>query len=459
MPTKRWQSAELLVDLIEYTTEARRRMLSDLPLSLYADGADLEPLRAAIQSRDTARAEQLRSNVVILAREMERRALTRIDDASARLVVEQSALGDALAREQRIDAMGLTAVVLAVSIALLGFGTYRFILRPLRELRTAATAVAGGDLDAAVQVTSRDEVGELAADFALMLERLRASRDEIDRKNAELQSWNETLASEVARKTEHLERALEDLRRTQRGLVHAAKMASVGTLAGGIAHEFTNVIGGIRGCAVEALEDEADPERRETLDVIVRAATRGAAITEQLLRFSRQKVQRIERIDVAAVLVESLRLAEPSARRSGVRVITAIEERLSARADADALHQVFLNLLTNAVQAMPDGGELRVSLERLDGDVLICVRDSGVGIPADAIEHVFEPFWTSRDREPDPERRGTGLGLSVSYGLVEAHGGSIEVESEPGQGSTFSVRLPLAGPAGSEADDDDDEDE
>src|SRR5690606_23081858 len=158
-------------------------------------------------------------------------------------------------------------------------------------------------------------------------------------------SWNDTLAREVARKTEHLERALEDLRRTQRGLVHAAKMASVGTLAGGIAHEFNNVIGGIRGCAVEALEDETDPERRETLEVIVRAASRGATITEQLLRFARQRVQRIEQIDVAAVLGESLRLAEPSARRAGVRLVTAIPDSLTARADAGALHQVFLNLL------------------------------------------------------------------------------------------------------------------
>src|SRR5690606_24110248 len=120
----------------------------------------------------------------------------------------------------------------------------------------------------------------------------------------------------------------------------------------------------------------------------------------------------------------------------------------TARADAGALHQVFLNLLTNAVQAMPDGGELQVSLERRGDEAFVRVRDTGVGIPPEAIEHVFEPFWTSRDREPDPERRGTGLGLSVSYGLVEAHGGSIEVDSEPGRGSTFTVRLPLAGPAG-----------
>jgi two-component system NtrC family sensor kinase len=278
-----------------------------------------------------------------------------------------------------------------------------------------------------------------------MLGELRASRAEIDRKNAELRDWNQTLEAEVARKTEHLERALVDLRRTQRRLVHAAKMASVGTLAGGVAHEFNNVIGGIHGCARLALDGETDPARREALEVIVRAAERGAAITDQLLRFARQRVHAVGPVDLAQVLDESLALIGPRARRAGVRIERSGPANLSIRADGGAMHQVFLNLATNAVQAMPDGGLLAVDLDLVGDEARIRFRDTGVGIPADQIEHVFEPFWSGRDREADPERRGTGLGLSVSYGLVEAHGGSIEVDSEPGVGSTFTVRIPGSG--------------
>jgi signal transduction histidine kinase len=436
------QSAELLVDLIQYTTDARRRLLADLPLSLYAGGRDLEPLREALQSHDTSRSRQLRSNVNTLAHEMGRRAFARIEAETGRIVAEQREHAERLAGELRWASVLLTGLVFALSIGLLGLATFRVVVRPVRDLRRAAVRVAAGDLAVDVRAGSGDEVGGLAADFAAMVERLRASRAEIDRKNAELQRWNQTLEAEVARKTEHLERALADLRRTQRRLVHAAKMASVGTLAGGVAHEFNNVIGGIHGCVRLALDGEDDPGRRELLEVIERAAERGAAVTEQLLRFARQRVQAVGPVDVGQVLDESLKLIGPRAQQAGVRIERGGPRALSIRADGSALHQVFLNLATNAVQAMPGGGLLRVDLDEVGDEVRIRFRDSGVGIPAEQIEHVFEPFWTSRDREPDPARRGTGLGLSVSHGLVEAHGGSIEVESEPGRGSTFTVRIP-----------------
>lgn len=426
------QSTEVLVDVIHYTTDARRRLLADMPLSLYAGGDDLEALRTALQDRDRSRSEQLRGNVAVLAHEMGRRRLAAVDVATAELVAEQTVLADALASDLRSTSLLLTGVVLALSIALLGFGLFRVVVRPVRDLRRAANAVARGDLTVDVKATSRDEVGGLATDFAAMVQRLKVSREEIE--------------AEVAHKTEHLERALADLRRTQRQLVHAAKMASVGTLAGGVAHEFNNLIGGIRGCAVEALADESDPMRREPLEIIVRAAARGAQVTEQLLRFARQRVHAVGPVDVAAVLDESLRLVEPRARQARVEIRRSGLDRQPARADASALHQVFLNLSTNALQAMGSGGTLSVDLTRAGDEIVVQFRDTGVGISAEQIEHVFEPFWTSRDREPDPERRGTGLGLSVSYGLIEAHGGSIVVESEPDRGSTFTVRIPSAMP-------------
>jgi signal transduction histidine kinase len=111
-------------------------------------------------------------------------------------------------------------------------------------------------------------------------------------------------------------------------------------------------------------------------------------------------------------------------------------------ADGDALHQVFLNLYTNAVQAMPHGGELAIEAKRIDRELVIRIKDTGSGIPADQIDRIFEPFFTTKDQEPDPALRGSGLGLSVSYSIVEAHGGTLEVESEVNHGAVFTVRLP-----------------
>ncbi|MEY2980018.1 MAG: hypothetical protein RL562_245 [Planctomycetota bacterium] len=440
------QSAELLVDLIGYTADARARLLADLPLDLYVGGSgDVEALREQLRTRDAQRSERLRSNVQVLAREMERRSDARIDASTAELVEAQRELADAAASDLRRTTVLWTALIFAAAIGGLGFASIRIVVRPIRDLRRAARAVAGGDLDVHVASRSRDEVGGLAEDFETMVAELRASRAEIDRKNEELEAWNRNLEAEVARKTAHLEQALSDLKAAQARLVHAAKMASVGTLAGGVAHEFNNVIGGIHGCARLALDGESDPERREMLEVIVRAAQRGAAVTEQLLHFARQRVDRASAVDVGRVLDESLQLIEPRARRSGVEIVRGGASTAQLDADADALHQVFLNLATNAIQAMRGGGTLRVDVG-VDGDaVSIRFEDSGTGIPADAVPHIFEPFWTSRDSDVDPEHRGTGLGLSVSHGLVEAHGGSIEVASVVGQGATFTVRLPVAG--------------
>jgi signal transduction histidine kinase len=440
------QSAELLVDLIGYTADARARLLADLPLDLYVGGTgDVEALREQLRTRDAQRSERLRANVQVLAREMERRSNARIDASTAGLVTAQRELADAAASDLRGTTVLWTALLFAAAIGGLGFASLRVVVRPIRELRRAARAVAGGNLDVRVEARSRDEVGGLAEDFGTMVAELRASRAEIDRKNDELEAWNRNLEAEVARKTAHLERTLSDLHAAQARLVHAAKMASVGTLAGGVAHEFNNVIGGIHGCARLALDGEQDPERREMLEVIVRAAQRGAAVTEQLLHFARQRVDRTGTVDVVRILDESLQLVEPRARRVGVQISRVGASEASLEADADALHQVFLNLATNAIQAMREGGTLRVDVEIAGDRVSVRFVDSGAGISEADLPHIFEPFWTSRDTDLDPEQRGTGLGLSVSHGLVEAHGGSIDVESVVGGGATFTVRLPLSG--------------
>ncbi len=434
-------SKNLLIDLIGHTADARRRQLMDLPLSLYA--GDMEKIRNAVQETDAEMSRRLLGNVEILAGEMERRLLDDVRTRMATLNLEQKAMGTVFASEVRRAYLVLAGAVFGALFVMLGLGLYRTVVHPLRQLRRGTRAVASGNLDVSVPVRSRDEVGGLAADFGSMVRQLKESREDIRRKNRELQELNLNLEAEVGRKTSHLKKTLEDLRRAQKQLIHAEKMASIGTLAGGVAHEFNNLIGGIRGCAAEALEMEKDSAQKENLNVILRATRRAGEITDQLLRFSRQLASKMRLTDVARIIEEALDLVEPEAHKRGVAVTRRMAACPPFFVDGDALHQVFLNLCTNAIHAMPEGGELTVRSRSEGGDLEITIADTGQGIPAEHIDRIFEPFFTTKDQEADPSRRGVGLGLSVTYSIVEAHGGSLDVASEIGRGTTFSMKLPM----------------
>ena len=420
-------SCLVLVDVIDHTTTARAAALRDLPLAIY--GSNVEQMRAVILAEDKARSQRLQRNVDHLAQEMQRRAEAQIGDHVAEARAAQQLLAEGFARDLGFTLMLLCTLTLLALLLVLGFGLYRLVVRPTRALRAATRRVAGGDLDVEVRSANADEIGDLALDFAGMVGQLRDSR-------AALQQLNRDLEQEVERKTRHLKDA-------QHQLLQAEKMASIGTLAGGIAHEFNNLIGGIRGCAAEARAEERDTERQETLDVILRAADRASSITAQLLRFARRSVEQRQDLDLAAVLHDALRLCEPQARRHRVAIERSFAAPLQLFGDADALHQVFVNLLNNAVQAMPHGGALKVAAQR-DGDgVAVTVQDSGVGIEQEDLDRVFEPFFSRKAQSNDPAQGGTGLGLSVSYGIVDAHGGRMTVQSEVGKGATFTVWLPV----------------
>lgn len=424
---------EVLTEVIAQSAESRRRLLADLPFELY--GGDVARTRAALERHEGEAEGRLLANVSLLAREMERRANRRIDDHVAGITHAQQEMSRELAGDLTRWFALLAGGLLLVSAVALGLGLYRGVVLPLRELRVAVHRVAGGDLLVWRGARSRDEIGELSDDFAQMVEQLRASRATIDANNAELLGWNQRLEDEVEHKT-------SDLLLTQQRLADAARMAALGTLAGGVAHEFNNLIGGIRGCAREALTDERDPERRAALEVIQRAADRAVGITAQLLQYARARPQKRPDCDVARVVREAADLMEPDAHAAGVRMSLSLPDGMTAHGDPDALHQVFLNLLRNAVQAQPGGGEVVVVGSSRAGEVVVEVRDAGEGIAAGDLPRVFEPFFTTRDDLADASRRGSGLGLAVSHGIIAAHGGRIEVRSEPGRGATFTVTLP-----------------
>lgn len=427
-------SSTVLVALIRHTTAARQRGIEDLPLELYAD--DLQSLRNAIVTADARRGEQQQANVRSLADEMARRAATTIDARLGELASRQREQTATFGAALRRNHLALVATALAVFVVVLGFGVHVLVVRPTRRLRAATHRVAAGDLSVELPPPSRDELGDLTRDFADMVRQLRESRAELGRLTAGLED-------EVRRKTRHLEQALADLRASHQQLAQAERLASLGTLAGGIAHEFHNLIGGIRGCVAELAADETSADRRETLGVVTRATDRATSIVQQLLRFARHSVEQPADVDVAAVVEDALRLCEPAARRQSVRIERELTAGHVVRADAGGLHQVCVNLLTNALQAMPNGGVLHLRVFAPEpGAVALEVADTGTGIAANDLPHVFEPFFTTKAGEQDPTRRGSGLGLSVSWGIVRAHQGRIDVASTPGAGARFTVVLP-----------------
>jgi signal transduction histidine kinase/CheY-like chemotaxis protein len=249
-------------------------------------------------------------------------------------------------------------------------------------------------------------------------------------------------------------RQLRRIEQVSAALRQSLKMEALGTLAGGIAHDFNNILGAIVGYGELAQQHAADgTSLRRYLDQIMNAAGRARSLVDRILGFSRSGIAERAPIDIQAVVAETLRLLEASLPPN-VKIEKALEaDGAAVIGDDTRLHQVMMNLCTNAVQAMPDGGLLRVSLQQSQlpashtfsrGQlaagpyVILRVTDSGVGIPGDIMERIFDPFFTTK-----PVGAGTGLGLSLVHGIVTDLGGAIEVSSEPGKGTTFRIWLPV----------------
>jgi signal transduction histidine kinase len=317
-------------------------------------------------------------------------------------------------------------------MALLLAGTlFVLVIAPVRRLRRAVDRIAGGDLATPVPGTGgARELGALAQDVERMRDQLRVAtmglEDEVARKT-------EALAGTLAERT----RALEELTATKDRLVQSEKMAGLGTLAGGVAHEFNNLLGGILGCIESARAGTTDAAVKEDLDVARRTAQRAASLVEALLGVARPGSREFAPVDLARVAVDVLRSAAPAAERRSVRLVSEASGAPVVSGEEGQLHQVALNLVTNALQAVDDGETIVVATRVEDRTAVLDVRDTGPGVPEADRSRIFEPFFTGK-------AGGTGLGLFVSYGIVERHGGRIEVTEAPEGGARFTVRIPLA---------------
>jgi signal transduction histidine kinase/ActR/RegA family two-component response regulator len=279
---------------------------------------------------------------------------------------------------------------------------------------------------------------------------LRTSNLALGAANRDLQVKQEALAAQAA----ELERANleqlrinEDLTRTREGLVRAEKLKAMGQMAGGVAHDFNNILGAIIARS-ELLKLEPLPDRvREGLQLIHKSALDGAAVVRRIQDFSRVTEHRdFEAVDLGELIDDVLEMTRPLWRDKSQRLGITYEIRreygpgLLVQGNASELREVLHNLILNALDAMPAGGGLRLAAERFGDAARLQVVDSGHGMSEEVLERLFDPFFTTKGA------RGNGLGLSVSYGIIERHGGRIEVASRLGAGSTFTIHLPLAAP-------------
>ena len=308
----------------------------------------------------------------------------------------------------------------------------RVVYAPLDDLRKGAQRLSDGDLDHSIPVRSGDELGQLAEAFNSMMDALRRSR-------GELETWGHTLEQKV-------EEATRELHQAQAEAARSEKLASVGLLAAGIAHELNNPLTGVLTFATLVRNNLPDdsPEA-EDLDLVIQETKRCAAIIRRLLDFAREKTPEKSYVDVNATVDECLQLISQPAQLADIELVTALNPGLPpVWVDEDLVRQVIMNMLVNAQHAIGTGGTISVRT-RLRHElpagvtdpaggpmVEIAIRDTGCGIEPEHLDRIFDPFFTTKE-----VGKGTGLGLSVSHGTIEAHGGSIEVESEVGNGTEF----------------------
>ncbi len=368
--------------------------------------------------------------------------------------------------------LAAATALLAVLVVVFTYVIAQGISVPLRNLIRTAQTIAQGDLAQRVQIRSSDEVGVLGATFNDMARSLAAREDQLQELNRNLENMVRQRTRELESSHEALKQAYLDLQNTQEQLVHTEKMASLGQLVAGIAHEIKNPLNFIYGntgflseytsklqSLLEAYDSlpsltAEDRERiaglkadchydfiREDLPTLIDNFTEGASrintIVSDLRTFSRMDSETVSEIDVHAAIEISLNLLR-NQYRERIEIHREYGEIPKIRGYSGKLSQVFMNLLSNAFHAVSDKGEVWIRTRRDKDVVHVEIEDTGHGIPREHLNRIFEPFFTTKE-----VGQGTGLGLSISYGIIEQHHGKIFVANAPGGGAVFTIRLPI----------------
>lgn len=339
---------------------------------------------------------------------------------------------DIASAQNRFIAVAIGVILLTALLTVLLLS--HTVIRPVRKLIEGTQEISSGNLDHTILIHTKDEIGRLADSFNEMTRSLRQS--ELQNKQ-----WSQTLEQRVREKT-------DELRKIHDQIVQIEKMASLGKLSATVAHELNNPLEGVLTYAkliarrIRKIED-ITPQLKETLEdleLIMRETERCGNIVKSLLLFSKKQVVEFGLVSVRQIVEKAERLMKHHFSISNVRYsVTSPTQDPSLLCDENQIQQAFVALFVNAVEAMPDGGSLHVAIGNADPDgrVTIEIQDTGVGIPEVDIDHIFEPFFSTKRNG-----QGVGLGLSVVYGIIERHGGKITVQSTIGKGTIFRLDFP-----------------
>ncbi|RJR16995.1 MAG: HAMP domain-containing protein [Nitrospiraceae bacterium] len=337
--------------------------------------------------------------------------------------IEETTRGIAQRERQKISSfIKRTQMLLLIALGLLCtlgplivYRTATYIVAPINRLADITRKISEGDIALRAPLREHDETFTLALSFNTMLDNLQLTQ-------------------------ESLERSLELLHEKQTQLVAAQKLASIGTLASGVAHELNNPLNNIY-LAAQIMGKELDREScpqivRETMKDIFSQTLRVKRIVSDLLEFAREKAPELKRINLVGVIKDVISQMTTSGQISGIQFNLEGPENIDIPADRHLLEQAFINLFSNAVDAMQGSGTLSIKTDKADGSVRIDVSDTGKGITPEDIARIFDPFFTTKEK-------GTGLGLAIVYGIIGKHSGEISVKSAPDKGTTFTITLPL----------------
>lgn len=329
----------------------------------------------------------------------------------------------------RTTSLILTLTMIPLACLIIFFISQRTIIKPIQKLQVNADRLAHGDLEQDIETGRDDELGSLAKSFAMM-------RDAIKKQLHELQNTHAELEKKVKERT-------SELQNTHEQLLHAEKLSAIGRLSASIAHEFNNplygVINVIRGIKRRATLDKEDDK---LIGMALKECNRMKNFIKDLQDFNRPTSGQPVLTDIHQAIDAILLITRKDLKNKKITVTKNYGADIpKIHIVVDQIKQVLLNLLNNAADACEgDRGKIKLSTELQKNDLIIRVQDNGKGIKPEDLDNVFEPFFTTK-----PEVKGIGLGLSVSYGIIKKHGGKIKVESTPGEGTTFSVILPLEG--------------
>jgi two-component system NtrC family sensor kinase len=321
-------------------------------------------------------------------------------------------------------AVGVLIIIIIVAIILTGK-----ISSPLRKLEEAAKKITDGDYKAefSIKTNAPKEIESLANSLNIMAKQL-------EKENLELESWADKLEQKVEERTEQLKQIHGQLFRSE-------KLASIGKLAAGVAHEINNPLTGVLTNASLLLEDLDDNDpKKEDVEVIVNETIRCREIVKRLLDFARQTKPLKKNTDINSLIENIILLVRNQTSFRQVTILKFFDEKIPPIfADTDQIQQVCINMILNAADAMPNGGTLSITTKFRENEnsIEVIFQDTGNGIQSGDLDRIFDPFYTTKEN-------GTGLGLSISYGIIERHGGTINVESKPGKGTVFTIKLPVS---------------